>query len=403
MYLSKLGFNEAVGDDDAAAILVGPNGSGKSIHLQKIATHYKKARSITIVSNTCSPRLSTLRGVNKFSMGRGGLTPKTVIKNAVAKNLDKEGPGFYHISTVLEYCRYRPRFGFRIEGYSHRAFENFRDVEGDVDDIIQTAEEHKDFETARRFLEYRRKEEDIFWIDASSPIHEFSQRREFAAALRMETALAQTKLIKRIRVYLQKADDGAIFEMQHASSGELSLISSLIFLSSTVEHDSIVLIDEPENSLHPSWQRQYVSQLLAALAYRNVSIVIATHSPLLVTGAIMEQPDLVSVFQMHAAQPRPLKLDGATTGDTSIEGILWKAFDIVTPANHFVSEELVESINMFENDEIPKSDVLSLIDHMREKSFDRKQTEFFQAVTALVDDVEKRKNNPPSLERPTRE
>jgi predicted ATPase len=120
--------------------------------------------------------------------------------------------------------------------------------------------------------------------------------------------------------------------VQNASSGELSPISSLLFLTAEVESNSIVLIDEPENSLHPGWQRAYVDKVLAALTYRNVSVIIATHSPLLVTGALIAHNNLVSVFQMLHREPQRLRLQNLDSGDTSIEAVLWKAFDVVDPS-----------------------------------------------------------------------
>lgn len=388
--LSELGFNDGIADDDAVAILVGPNGSGKSIHLQKIALEYRHRRSVNVLSTTIYDRFAGMRDVNRFSAGRGGQSPKGIIKAAIAKTLDRESSEFYQINSILEYCGYAPRFGFKLEGHRPDKFEKFRLPDGDLDGLFSSPEAFDEFEAARHFLD-RWPRDGMMWIDARGPVHEFSARREFAAVLRTEALLFKTKLLRRIRVYLEK-QDGAVFELQHASSGELSLISSLVFLSTTVEQNSIVLIDEPENSLHPSWQREYVGKIFSALSYRNVSIIIATHSPLVVTSAISEYPGLVRVYQMQDGIPGQLKLDGASPGDAGIEAVLWKAFDVVTPANHFVSEEIVEAMDRFERGQIEKSSVLAFIERLREKSTDRKQLDFFDAVVALTDKVEARKN-----------
>ncbi|WP_262514632.1 AAA family ATPase [Agrobacterium tumefaciens] len=398
--LSELGFNEGIAGDDAVAILVGPNGSGKSIHLHKIALEYRYRRSVNVLSTTIYDRFAGMRGVNRFSAGRGGQSPKGIIKAAIAKTLDRESSEFYQINSILEYCGYAPRFGFKLDGHRPDTFEKLQLNDGDLDDLLSSPEAVDDFEAARHFLD-RWPRDGMMWIDARGPVHEFSARREFAAVLRIEALLSKAKLLRRIRVYLEK-QDGAVFELQHASSGELSLISSLVFLSTTVEQNSIVLIDEPENSLHPSWQREYVGKIFSALAYRNVSIIIATHSPLVVTGAISEYPDLVSVYQMQDGVPCKLKLDGASPGDAGIEAVLWRAFDVVTPANHFVSEEIVEAMDRFERGQIDKSDVLSFIEKLRKKSTDRKQLDFFDAVVALVDKVEARKNAPQTPDPPLR-
>lgn len=79
------------------------------------------------------------------------------------------------------------------------------------------------------------------------------------------------------------------------SSGEkqLTLLYWKIFSSMKRDrdtHENIVIIDEPELSLHISWQRDFISNLLDLLVYQerygdeaeggyNVKIFVATHSP----------------------------------------------------------------------------------------------------------------------------
>ncbi|KAB2526476.1 hypothetical protein F8N49_07460, partial [Pseudomonas sp. GXM4] len=88
--LTDIGFNEAIADDDAVAIIVGPNGSGKSFYLLDIAKEYRQRRSVTVLSNTPYGRLNSLKGVNKFSVGRFGASPKKMIKEAVLEALKRE-------------------------------------------------------------------------------------------------------------------------------------------------------------------------------------------------------------------------------------------------------------------------------------------------------------------------
>jgi predicted ATP-binding protein involved in virulence len=64
------------------------------------------------------------------------------------------------------------------------------------------------------------------------------------------------------------------------SSGEqqeIILFFDLIFL---IKQEALVLIDEPETSLHIVWQRQFVNDLIKIRqASKNLSFIIATHSP----------------------------------------------------------------------------------------------------------------------------
>uniref|UniRef100_UPI0018DED590 hypothetical protein n=1 Tax=Pseudomonas asplenii TaxID=53407 RepID=UPI0018DED590 len=112
--LSDIGFNEGIADDDAVAIIVGPNGSGKSFYLLDVANAYRNKRDVTILSNTPYGRLNNLRGINKFAVGRFAASPQKIIKKAVLTALGEEGAAFYHISSILDYCGYYSRFGFRL-------------------------------------------------------------------------------------------------------------------------------------------------------------------------------------------------------------------------------------------------------------------------------------------------
>jgi len=388
--LIQLGFNEGIADDDAVVILVGPNGSGKSRFLEKIGKRYQERRPVCTVSNTLSLRLNSLRRAKRFAIGRGGKSPKSVIKAALASTLDRENSAFYQIRALMEYCQYKPRFGFRMQGVRLDAPNDFIETGGNLDSFFTTPEQREDYYRAMEFL-CRWPGKEIHWVDEKTPVHEFTLQREIAAVIRSEALLVKLKVLRGIQVYVDKGERSGPFEVHNASSGELSLISSLLFLTAEVEPNSIVLIDEPENSLHPGWQRAYVDKVLAALAYRNVSVIIATHSPLVVTGALMTHNNLVSVFQMQQSGPQRLRLQHLDNGDASIEAVLWKAFDVVTPANHFISEEVVDAINRFERDEITKDDITDMLQHMQARSFDNRQDEFFNAIAKLVETVERRK------------
>jgi len=63
------------------------------------------------------------------------------------------------------------------------------------------------------------------------------------------------------------------------SSGEqheLVLFYQLLF---NTEPNSLLLIDEPEISLHISWQNEFINDLTQVIQLNNLSAIIATHSP----------------------------------------------------------------------------------------------------------------------------
>lgn len=78
--------------------------------------------------------------------------------------------------------------------------------------------------------------------------------------------------------------DSGEFIIDASSGGLMSLIDLAwqIFLYSIDNETFTVLLDEPENHLHPSMQRTVMSSLLDA--FPKVQFIVATHSPFVVTS-----------------------------------------------------------------------------------------------------------------------
>lgn len=389
------------GGGDAVAILVGPNGSGKSTFLRSLADSHPD-KNLIAVSNTPHDRFSRMRGIRRISVGHPGHSPANLVKRAIIRSLSLADSSFYQVSAIMEYCGYSPVFGFRVEAdhnYGLSSDDTRLLLEASrgspTDDLggwVAESENSDDLDHALRFLTSYDASE-LLWIDASESAIEFSRSRDFAAVLRCESTLRRLKVIGRIDVMLRQKDRmEVVIEMHRASSGQLALISSLLFLITEAGQNPVILVDEPENSLHPSWQREYVDKLMAAMSYRNATLVLATHAPLVVTGALNDDLHKVSVFRVLEGKPTRLKIDPSAS-PASIEEILWEAFEVVTPANHFVSEQIVRAISQFEADEISKDEVLMLVSKLEEKSFDDKQKRFFGAVRGLVGKIETAKSS----------
>ncbi len=78
------------------------------------------------------------------------------------------------------------------------------------------------------------------------------------------------------------SSSGNVIPLERLSSGEqheLVLFYRLLF---DVKSDSLILIDEPEISLHVTWQRKFLNDLADVVALSNFDVLIATHSPQIV-------------------------------------------------------------------------------------------------------------------------
>ena len=80
-------------------------------------------------------------------------------------------------------------------------------------------------------------------------------------------------------------DNGEQFEIKDLSTGEKTLLSKVMYLYFLGYKDKVILIDEPELSLHPSWQNR-VLKIYENFAIKNsCQIIIATHSPHIIGSA----------------------------------------------------------------------------------------------------------------------
>jgi len=86
------------------------------------------------------------------------------------------------------------------------------------------------------------------------------------------------------------------------SSGQLSFLVSMFSIISTIEINSLILIEEPENFLHPSLLTHFVNLLTKILRDTNSVAIVATHSALVLREIPAEQITILqrrSDFTMH--------------------------------------------------------------------------------------------------------
>ncbi|MDR2643922.1 MAG: AAA family ATPase [Planctomycetaceae bacterium] len=77
-------------------------------------------------------------------------------------------------------------------------------------------------------------------------------------------------------------DNGDSLELSGLSSGEQHEIVLLFDLLFQADQNTLVLIDEPEISLHIVWQKAFLADMLKIIELQKISVMVATHSPQIV-------------------------------------------------------------------------------------------------------------------------
>ncbi|END5390294.1 ATP-binding protein [Vibrio vulnificus] len=97
--------------------------------------------------------------------------------------------------------------------------------------------------------------------------------------------LLNNDMIKILSFKLSLKEDNRRFITFHnASSGEQCLALMMLGIASVIEDNALICIDEPEISLHPEWQEEFIPMIRESFSlYSGCHFIVATHSPLIVS------------------------------------------------------------------------------------------------------------------------
>lgn len=94
----------------------------------------------------------------------------------------------------------------------------------------------------------------------------------------------KTIQIDREKGFVFYTNKKKVLNLTDLSSGEQHEVVLLYELIFKAKSNTLVLIDEPEISLHVTWQTEFLNDLLQIVKLQNIQVVIATHSPQIING-----------------------------------------------------------------------------------------------------------------------
>ncbi|MXV21053.1 AAA family ATPase [Deinococcus xianganensis] len=154
-------------------------------------------------------------------------------------------------------------------------------------------------------------------------------------ALRSNGALRIRSVVNYNGIHWENADN--------LSSGQLSFFIGLMILSISLEDNCVILIDEPEISLHPEWQKKFIEILYKIADYhKNCYFFIATHSPIIVS----ESRSTAEIVNLRNDLDY---LDDFIKDPISIEEIYATYFDTITPNSFLIKMLILQTTVALEN------------------------------------------------------
>lgn len=366
-------------------VYIGENGCGKSRLLGKLAkSKINSHQPILAIANTVAHKFPLekksndnyffFEPINELNAKKNFYYSKKrpIIKEALSSSaFTNDDYSFIRtLQSILSYIGYESKVGIRIDlrplkkSFSASLHSEENDVREQVEEISARLSNHNN---------------KVIWVDKES-VYNFKFLEDLELLLQIEKRQKRFRPYSFCDVEFFFKKDGNEFDFKAASSGEATLIYTAFFLGFHLQKFKnkkiYILIDEPENSLHPKWQRQYIENLRNIFPYYDFEFHIATHSPIFIAGAQKEDA-LLHRFNGQKFE----KLDADTL---SIEDSLIDQFGIVTPQNHSLSERCIDLINDVDDKKLSISDALMVLDRFISSSFDEKQKEFLIGVGDLI-------------------
>lgn len=130
----------------------------------------------------------------------------------------------------------------------------------------------------------------------------YKEYEEFIERLDLFTAIINDRLsFKRMVITKEKGisindDKENEIPLNKLSSGEQQEIVLFYELIFGTQNNILLLIDEPEISLHITWQKRFMDDLLKIIEFKKVNAIVATHSPQIINNHWDLQVDLGELY-----------------------------------------------------------------------------------------------------------
>lgn len=395
-------------NDNYFTVIIGNNGTGKSRFLRGIASEFRRKgkdrydlfsqndsgnepSKLIAITTSLSDKFPSAYNVSRHDKmssledyycylgprGRvGGSSSRALMDRAISYLMAKSNNrDFYHqYNEIFNYLKYEPII--KLE-YRLSIPKEFNELVGELSGAELKSFIRKKSElrngirhgTYNKFLEF----DDEYWSELANAysyaiesndlgggrnfsfvinfsLENIGRKEQIISSSEVERyelfdALRKLDLMKNMRVKLYKKGGGE-FDYTDASSGEASILSTLIGLVPNLEDNSLVLIDEPEISLHPSWQYRYIELIDKLLqSVKGCHVIVATHSHFLISDLPNGRSNIVH-FKSSKGNRIDVDYYDENTNGMSAEDILLNIFDMPSTRNYYLSAIVSELLQL---------------------------------------------------------
>lgn len=383
-------------------VILGENGKGKTRYLLDYFHEYIDKKQMAVISNALInpfPRERTRINHMHYALRAGNSYNAFLFERNInsyfLRLLRQHKP--YELFSILKHVGFDDDFivrrqalyqvNKRIDSHGEEIFELVSSPYGKrrYPTGEQTYKLTRGFaDTFVKFLEVT-EEFNLNYFNHDRQNQIYSDHLEFEASLKKKVPEFKHRPLFETRLYFKKK--GKYFPIEKASSGELHILTLGLFVQQFIRDSpnsnlqKVLLIDEPENSLHPKWQREYIPFIQGFIGYNNVKVIIATHSPLIA----MENEGFSEGITLRTIEDGVLLPIQHKKSDNNIEQIYYELFGVLTPKNRYLSEYCNNLLKRYTQDKVSYGVALNALEGLRQASFDEKQTEFLNGVIEILE------------------
>ena len=268
-------------------------------------------------------------------------------------------------------------------GYDHRISLSYSLVmkskkSGDAREVIsQRVEKDREY---RNFSKQEKNEKIIqlykfYNQKASSNKIRYDYHIDFDSDNPSKESFDELQYIYKLKQYDLVNSANVIFHKQECnitsedmSSGEFAILSTVLSISAAADNPhTLVLLDEPELSLHPNWQMTLIDNLDRALANQVCHMIIATHSHMLVSDLPVKRSFVTQLEKDEKGNLNATAISECTYG-WSAEEVLLKVFKTATDRNRYFGERIGRLLEKMGNNSIQPKEVTDELKELQEIS-----------------------------------
>lgn len=190
-----------------------------------------------------------------------------------------------------------------------------------------------------------------------------------------------TDILTLTRAEVESERSEAGFSAYDLSSGEYHMFTGILALGFGIQSSSVILIDEPENSLHPQWQKDFMDSVsgICENVLQDGHLIVCTHSPLIVAAA----PAGSSVLDLSLDEPQVTSVPFGASSDE----LLLSQFSVGSSRNRVVVDAMQRAVSLVERGGFGTKEFIEMLPELKSiRAALRPNDPLSDVIEALVGD-----------------